>query len=168
MLFSKGSSPTVKDHVISRLRQSDRHHKHLSHTTCTTKLQLVNKLFKAKQSTKDMSCENKLIKLVFKKQREQCKSTICFLFLPLFFIYIFRIKTPRMKCMNVMQCKSQKQKEKHKNQRPMVTNGKTMKHKDHVKKTQLDRVFCIQNLLDAPRVFEFVFTLEWFPTPELE
>ena len=57
---------------------------------------------------------------------------------------------------------------KAKEQRTMITKGKIMKHKDHVRKTQLDRVFCIQNLLDAPRVFEFVFTLEWFPTPELE
>ena len=47
-----------------------------------------------------------------------------------------------------------------KNQRTMVTKGKAMKHKDHVRKTQLDRVFCIQNLLDAPRALEFVFTLE--------
>ena len=47
-----------------------------------------------------------------------------------------------------------------KNQRTMVTKGKTMKHKDHVRKTQLDRVFCIQNLLDAPRALEFVFKLE--------
>ena len=45
-----------------------------------------------------------------------------------------------------------------KNQRTMVTKGKTMKHKDHVRKTQLDRVFCIQNLLDAPRALEFLFT----------
>ena len=49
---------------------------------------------------------------------------------------------------------------KTKEQRIMVTKGKTMKHKDHVKNTQLDRVFCIQNLLDAPRALEFVFTLE--------
>ena len=49
---------------------------------------------------------------------------------------------------------------KTKNQRTMVTKGKAMKHKDHVKKTQLDRVFCIQNLLDAPRALKFVFTLE--------
>ena len=48
----------------------------------------------------------------------------------------------------------------YKNQRTMVTKGKVMKHKDHVKKTQLDQVFCIQNLLDAPRALEFVFTLE--------
>ena len=47
-----------------------------------------------------------------------------------------------------------------KNQRTMVTKGKAMKHKDHVRKTQLDRVFFIQNLLDAPRALEFVFTLE--------
>ena len=49
---------------------------------------------------------------------------------------------------------------KNKKQRTMVTKGKAMKHKNHVRKTQLDRVFCIQNLLDAPRVLEFVFTLE--------
>ena len=65
-----------------------------------------------------------------------------------------------MKYMNVMQCKSKKQKEKHKNQRTKVTKGIAKKHKDHVRKTQLDRVFCIQNLLDAPRALEFVFTLE--------
>ena len=35
MPFSKGSSPTVKQHVTSKLRQSDKHHEHLSHTTCT-------------------------------------------------------------------------------------------------------------------------------------
>ena len=49
---------------------------------------------------------------------------------------------------------------KTKNQRTMVTKGKAMKHKDHVGKTQLDRVFCIQNLLDALQALEFVFTLE--------
>ena len=51
-------------------------------------------------------------------------------------------------------------KKKHKNQIIMVTKGITKKHKDHVKKTQLVRVFCIQNLLDAPQALEFVFTLE--------
>ena len=30
----------------------------------------------------------------------------------------------------------------------MVIKGRAMKHKDHVRKTQLVRVFCIQNLLD--------------------
>ena len=53
-----------------------------------------------------------------------------------------------------------KKKKKNKNQRTMVTKGKAMKHKDHVRKTQLDQVFCIQNLLDAPRALEFAFTLE--------
>ena len=62
----------------------------------------------------------------------------------------------------------QETKRKHKNQRTMVTKGRAMKHKDHVKKTQLVWVFCIQNLLDAPQALEFVFTLEWFPTPRLE
>ena len=65
-----------------------------------------------------------------------------------------------MKCMNVMQCKSEKTKQKNQNQRTMVTKGRTMKHKDHVKKTQLVRVFCIQNLLDAPSALEFLFTWE--------
>ena len=51
-------------------------------------------------------------------------------------------------------------KRKYKNQRTMVTKGRAMKHKDNVRKTQLVRVFCIQNLLDAPRALEFVFTLE--------
>ena len=61
-----------------------------------------------------------------------------------------------MKCMNVMLCKSWKQKKK--NQRTMVTKGRTMKYKDRVRKTQLGRVFCIQNLLDAPQALEFLFT----------
>ena len=51
-------------------------------------------------------------------------------------------------------------KKKYKNQRTNVTKGKSIKHNDHVRKTQLDRVFCIQNLLDAPRALEFLFTLE--------
>ena len=41
-------------------------------------------------------------------------------------------------------------KKKKQNQRTMATKDKTMKHKDHVRKTQLVRVFCIQNLLDTP------------------
>ena len=52
------------------------------------------------------------------------------------------------------------EKKKKKKKRTMVTKGKTIKHKNHVRKTQLDRVFCIQNLLDAPQASEFVFTLE--------
>ena len=68
-----------------------------------------------------MSCENKLINFVFKKQREYCKNNNVL---------------PRMKCMNVMQCKSQRQK---KTQKPKNNGhkGKAMKHKDHVRKTQL-------------------------------
>ena len=46
--------------------------------------------------------------------------------------------------------KQTKKKKKKQNQRTMVTKGRAMKHKDHVRKTQLVRVFCIQNLLDAP------------------
>ena len=47
---------------------------------------------------------------------------------------------------------------KKKKQITMVTKGRAMKHKDHVRKTQLGRVFCIQNFLDAPRALEFLFT----------
>ena len=56
--------------------------------------------------------------------------------------------------------KTKNKKQKTKNKRTVVTKGKAMKHKDHVKKTQLNRVFCIQNLLDAPQALELVFTLE--------
>ena len=60
--------------------------------------------------------------------------------------------------MQLLETKGKTQKTKE--QRTMITKGKAMKHKDHVRKTQLDRVFCIQNLLDAPRALEFVFTSE--------
>ena len=52
-----------------------------------------------------------------------------------------------MKCMNDMQCKSYKKKKKKKknkqtkpkqNKRRMVTKNIKMKHKDHVRKTQLN------------------------------
>ena len=54
-----------------------------------------------------------------------------------------------MKCMNVMQCisykqkkkkkkKKKKQKKKTKKQRTMLTKSRALKHKDHVRKTQLD------------------------------
>ena len=38
----------------------------------------------------------------------------------------------------------------------MVTKSRALKHKDHVKKTQLDWVFCIQNFLDAPQALELL------------
>ena len=62
---------------------------------------------------------------------------------------------------NAMQLLETKEK-KHKNQGTKNNGhkGKTMKHKDHVKKTQLVRVFYIQNFLNASRALEFVFTFE--------
>ena len=51
-------------------------------------------------------------------------------------------------------------KKKNRNQRTMVTKSGAMKPMDHDRKTQLDRVFCIQKFLDAPQAFELVFTLE--------
>ena len=59
-------------------------------------------------------------------------------------------------------------KEKTKNQIAMVTKRIAMKHKDHVRRTQLNWAFYIQNFLDAPQALEFLFTWEWFPTPGLE
>ena len=55
----------------------------------------------------------------------------------------------------IKQKQKQKQKKKQtkqktkQNQGTMITKGRAMKHKDHVRKTQLVRVFCIQNLLDT-------------------
>ena len=54
-----------------------------------------------------------------------------------------------------------KNKEKQKQQRRMVTKNREMKHKDHVRKTQLDRAFCIQKFLDATLALELLFTLEF-------
>ena len=54
-----------------------------------------------------------------------------------------------------------KKQRKQKQQRGMVTKNRMMKHKDHVRKTQLDRVFCIQNFLDATLALELLFILEY-------
>ena len=74
-----------------------------------------------------------------------------------------------MRCINAMQCKSYKKKKKkqrkQKQQRGMVTKNRIMKHKDHVRKTQLDRVFCIQNFLDATLALELLFILEYWAIP---
>ena len=50
-----------------------------------------------------------------------------------------------------MQILETKKKKKHnKTKEQWSQRVEQMKHKDHVKKIQLGRVFCIQNLLDAP------------------
>ena len=41
-----------------------------------------------------------------------------------------------------------------------VTKSRAMKHNDHVRKTQLDRAFCIPNFLDVTLALELLFTLE--------
>ena len=66
-----------------------------------------------------------------------------------------------------MQCKSLKQR-KQKQQRRMVTKNREMKHKDDVRKTQLDRAFCIQNFLDATLALKLLFILECWATLGLE
>ena len=49
---------------------------------------------------------------------------------------------------------------RNKGKKKMVTKNREKKHKDHVKKTQLDRTFCIQNFLDETLVLELLFILE--------
>ena len=61
----------------------------------------------------------------------------------------------------------EKQREQ-KQQRKMVTKSRAMKYKDYVRKSQLDRVFCIQNFLDTILALELLFTLEFWATPRLE
>ena len=53
-----------------------------------------------------------------------------------------------------------KKQRKKKQQRGMVTKNREIKHKDHVRKTQLDRAFCIQNFLDATLALKLLFILE--------
>ena len=43
----------------------------------------------------------------------------------------------------------------------MVIKSIEMKHKNHVRKTQLDRAFYIQNLLDATFALELLFILKY-------
>ena len=50
----------------------------------------------------------------------------------------------------------------------MITKNRMKKHKNHVRKTQLDRAFCIQNFLDATLALELLFILECWATPGLE
>ena len=47
-----------------------------------------------------------------------------------------------------------------KQQRGMVTKNRMMKYKDHVRKNQLNRTFCIQNFLDATFTLELLFILK--------
>ena len=54
-----------------------------------------------------------------------------------------------------------KKKKKQKQQRGMITKNRMKKHKNHVRKTQLDRAFCIQNFLDASQALELFFKLEF-------
>ena len=58
------------------------------------------------------------------------------------------------------ECYAMKIPKTKKQQRRMVTKSIEMKHKDHVKKTQLDRAFCIQKFLDATLALELLFILE--------
>ena len=73
-----------------------------------------------------MLCVNKLTNLVFNAKKINAKhNLLAFYFL--FFLFEKNKKQPRMKCMNVMQCKSQKQR----NQKPK-NNG----HKEQSNEAQ--------------------------------
>ena len=62
-----------------------------------------------------MLCKNKLTNLVFKNQENSAKTQFASFFFPIFFNVLNKEKTPRMKYMNFMQCKSQEKKKKKKN-----------------------------------------------------
>ena len=78
-----------------------------------------------------MLCENKLTNLVLKNQENSTKHNL------------HEMQMHECYAMQTLETKEHKTKK-------MVTKGRVMKHKDHVRKTQLVRAFCIQNLLDAP------------------
>ena len=61
-------------------------------------------------------------------------------------------------CYAMQILEEKKKKKKKKQQRGMVTKNRTIKHKDHVRKTH--RAFCIQNVLDATLALELLFILE--------
>ena len=65
----------------------------------------------------------------------------------------------------VMQILEKQRKQKQEGR--IVTKNRKMKHKDHVRRTQLDWAFCIQNFLDAILALELLFILEWWATPGL-
>ena len=112
----------------------------------------VQKVSSSKLNKVQKTCYVKLNRpTLFSKTKRIVQNTICFLFLPLFyFIYLLKKNTSNeMHECYVMQILEKKNQNKNKNQRTMVTKRIAMKHKDHVRKTQLVRVFCIQNLLDA-------------------
>ena len=56
--------------------------------------------------------------------------------------------------------KKKKKTKKKKKQRGMITKNREMKHENHVRNTQLDQAFCIQNLLDATLALELLFIFE--------
>ena len=56
--------------------------------------------------------------------------------------------------------KKKKKKQQQQQQRGMITKNREIKYKDHVRKTQLDQAFCIQNFLNATLALEVLFILE--------
>ena len=108
-----------------------------------------------------MLCKDKLANLDFKSKKIM-QNTFFFpfpLFLFFYFFYFFfyffffleRITKTTYHEMHecyAMKILKKSKKTKQKQQRGMVAKNRMMKHKDHVRKTKLDRAFCIQNILD--------------------
>ena len=111
-----------------------------------------------------MLCEYKLTNLVFKNQENSAKHNLVPFSL---FFFIKKINKNNLEWNAWMLCNANPRNKKKKN-KEQWSQRIAMKHKDHVKRTQLDWAFYIQYFLDAPQALEFIFTLEWFLTPRLE
>ena len=99
----------------------------------------INNLFKAKQSTKDMSCENKLTNLIFKNKENSAKTQFAsFSFL---FFFFFNIKK-NLEWNAWMLCNANprnKRKKSPKNQRTK-NNGHKGKNNEAQRSSQKDSV----------------------------
>ena len=86
-----------------------------------------------------MSCENKLTNLVFKNKENSVKTQCASFFLPIFplyiYLYIYRIKKKNQNEMH--ECYAMQILETKKNKKQWSQRIE-MKHKDHVRMTQLD------------------------------
>ena len=79
----------------------------------------------------------------------------CFLPFPHFILFYFFERITKTNQHEMHECYAMQILEKK-----MVTKNREMKHKDHVRKTQLNRAFYIQNFLDATLALELLFILE--------
>ena len=85
-----------------------------------------------------MLCKDNIVKFDYKSKKNNAKHIFLFLFLFLFLFFIFKKK--KKTYLEMHECYAMKilKTNKTKKQIRMVTKNKDMKHKDHVRKTQLD------------------------------